>query len=185
MVFVLSAFWWRRIRGLRKLPDGKDWLWSKLGLALIGGAMLSKPLIQIFCWRGGAVFLLCSLVWGQIMTGVMVVMVTSFKRTYTSMCGSQDCFIQCPWPHGRSLSFTSLPETPGHSQESLALSFIGSLLLSPGSWCSQGFVCALQKSVSTVLWKFCNQISLAFKVKFPGVLNPFAGFPGWEIYCGP
>ena len=30
----------------------------------------------------------------------------------------------------------------------------GSLLLSPGSWCSQSFVCALQESVSPVLCKF-------------------------------
>ena len=37
-----------------------------------------------------------------------------------------------------------------------------------GSWCAQDFVCALQKSVSPVLWKFCNQILLAFEVKFPG-----------------
>ena len=38
---------------------------------------------------------------------------------------------------------TSLPETPGHSQDSLDQSLVGSLLLSPGSWCTQGFVCAL------------------------------------------
>ena len=35
-----------RIRGLWKLPDGRDWLWEKLGLVLMGGAMLSKSLIQ-------------------------------------------------------------------------------------------------------------------------------------------
>ena len=29
------------------------------------------------------------------------------------------------------------------------------------------FCCALQESISPVLWKFCNQIPLAFKVKFP------------------
>ena len=32
MVFILSALWWRRIRGLWKLPDGRDWLRGKLGL---------------------------------------------------------------------------------------------------------------------------------------------------------
>ena len=37
------------------------------------------------------------------------------------------------------------PETPGHSQGRLAQSPVGSLLLSPGSWCAQGFVCALQE----------------------------------------
>ena len=31
---------------------------------------------------------------------------------------------------------------------------MGSPLLSPGSWCTQGFVCALQESVSPVLCKF-------------------------------
>ena len=29
-----------------KLPDGRDWLWGNLGLALMGGAMLNKSLIQ-------------------------------------------------------------------------------------------------------------------------------------------
>ena len=45
---------------------------------------------------------------------------------------------------------------------------VGTLLLSPGSWCAQGFVCALLESVSQVLWKLCNQIPLASKVKFSG-----------------
>ena len=44
--------------------------------------------------------------------------------------------------------------TPGHSQASLGLSLVGSLLLSLGSCCAQGFVCALQESVSPVLCKF-------------------------------
>ena len=34
------------------------------------------------------------------------------------------------------------------------VSLVGSLLLSPRSWCTQGFVCALQESVSPVLCKF-------------------------------
>ena len=62
---------------------------------------------------------------------------------------------------------TPPPETPGHSQASLAQSLVGTLLLSPGSCCTQGFICVLQESVSPVLWKFCNQILLASKVKFP------------------
>ena len=47
-------------------------------------------------------------------------------------------------------------------------SLVGSLLLSPGSWCAPGFVCALQESVPPVLCKLCNQIPLASKVKLPG-----------------
>ena len=34
------------VRSLWKLPDGRDWLWGKLGLVLMGGAVLSKSLIQ-------------------------------------------------------------------------------------------------------------------------------------------
>ena len=41
----------------------------------------------------------------------------------------------------------------------------GVTALSPGSWCAQGLVCALQEYVSLVPWKFCKQIPLAFKVK--------------------
>ena len=44
---------------------------------------------------------------------------------------------------------------------------MGSLLLSPGSWCAQGCFCPPRVSVSSVLWKLCIQIPLAFKVKFP------------------
>ena len=46
VVFILSALSWIRIRGLWKIPDGRDWLWGKLGLALVSWAMLSKSFIQ-------------------------------------------------------------------------------------------------------------------------------------------
>ena len=49
---------------------------------------------------------------------------------------------------------TPLPETPGHSQASLGQSLVGSLLLSHGSWRTQGSVSALQGSVSPVLFEF-------------------------------
>ena len=45
-------------------------------------------------------------------------------------------------------------ETPGRSQATLGQSLVGSMLFSPGSWCTQGVVCALQESVSPVLCKF-------------------------------
>ena len=56
----------------------------------------------------------------------------------------------CPPPCSR------LPPThasAGHLRVSHGQSFVRSLLLSPGSWCTHGFVCAFQKSVSPVL---CN-----------------------------
>ena len=46
-LLLLSALWWMRLRELSKLPDGRDWWWEKLGLALVDRALLSKALIQL------------------------------------------------------------------------------------------------------------------------------------------
>ena len=46
------------------------------------------------------------------------------------------------------------PETLEHSWACLGQFLVESLLLSPGSWCTQGFVCAFQEPVSPVLCKF-------------------------------
>ena len=61
------------------------------------------------------------------------------------------CYTQCPQPCSRPpLTHTSA----GDCWASLGQSLVGSLLLSPGSWCTQGFVCVLQESVSPVQCKF-------------------------------
>ena len=58
------------------------------------------------------------------------------------------CYTQCPQPCCRPPPTTPLLATTGHSWASLGQSLVGSLLLSPGSWCTQGSVCALQEPVS-------------------------------------
>ena len=57
------------------------------------------------------------------------------------------CYTQCPQPAAGYHQPTPLPETPGHPQASLGQSPVGSLLLSPGSWCTS-FCCALQETIS-------------------------------------
>ena len=72
----------------------------------------------------------------------MKIMVTSFRRPHACTATLSDpnpVVGQC-WP-------TPLPETAGYSHACVGQSLVGSLLLSPGSWCTQGFVCALQESV--------------------------------------
>ena len=64
------------------------------------------------------------------------------------------CYTQCPQSCGSPLPTHISPESSGHSQASLGQSLVGSLPLSPGSWCAQGFVCAHQESVSPVLCNF-------------------------------
>ena len=82
------------------------------------------------------------------MVEVMKTMVT-FRR-------SQACTaaFSTPNPAAGHCQPTPLPETPGHSRSRLGQSLVGSQILSPGSWCIQGFVCALQESVSPVLCRF-------------------------------
>ena len=65
----------------------------------------------------------------------------------------QTATLSAPNPPADHCWPTLLPETPGHSQASLGQSFVGSLLLSPGSCCAQGSVCALQESIPPVLCK--------------------------------
>ena len=87
--------------------------------------------------------------WGQIMVEVMKIMVTSFKRSHA--CTAT---LSAPNPAAGHHQPTPLLETPRHSQASLGQSLVGSLLLSSGSWSAQGFLCALQESVSPVLCMF-------------------------------
>ena len=73
------------------------------------------------------------------MAEVMKIMGTAFKRCHacTAPLGTLN-------PAAAHCQPTPPPETPGHPQASLGPSLMGSLLLSPGFWWAQGFVCALQ-----------------------------------------
>ena len=103
--------------------------------------MLSKSLIQ-FSVDGLGCVPSCCLTWVQTTVEVMKIMVNSFKRSHacTATLRAPDPAAGHHWP-------TPPPETPGHSRASLGQSFVGSLLLSPGSRCAQGFVWALQMSL--------------------------------------
>ena len=121
---------------------------GKLGLLLISGAMLSKSLIQFS-------------VDGQ---GCVPSLLFDLRPNYSGVnedngdllkkVPCMHCCTQCPPPCSR------LPPTYASAGDSWTLraslgqSPVGSLLLFPRSWCAQGFVCALQESVSPVLCKF-------------------------------
>ena len=69
MVFSLFVLWWRRIRGLQKLPDGMI------------GALLSKSLIQ-FSVDGWSCVPSLLFTWDQTMVEVIKITATSFKMSH-------------------------------------------------------------------------------------------------------
>ena len=75
---------------------------------------------------------------------------TSFKRPYacTTALSASSPAAGHRWP------MPPLMETHGHLCASLGQSLVGSLLLSTGSWCTQGSVCAFPESASPILCKF-------------------------------
>ena len=98
---------------------------------------------------GKAVFPPYYVIWDQAMVEVMKTKATTFKSS-----SAHTATVSAPDPAAGHRRPTTPLVTSGHSQASLGLSLVGSLLLSLGSCCAQGFVCVLQESVSPVLCKF-------------------------------
>ena len=143
----------------------------------MGRAMLSESLIQFSIAGWGCVSSLLFDLRPSCGRGSKIVG-TSFQRS----CARTAVF-SAPDPAAGHCPPLSLLETPGHSQASLGQSLVGSLLLSPGFWCTPGLVCALrslfpQSCVSSVIRSHWPPESNSL-----GVLNPFARSLGRETYC--
>ena len=135
----------------------------------------------IISWCG-AVFPPCALAWGKTMVGIMAVMVTSFKGLMPAPVAPRTVEVSAPNPAACQCWTMPSPETPGHSQASLAQSLVGSLLLYPGSWCAQDFVPSKSLFPQSC---GCSVVKSHWPSNSLGVHSPFARSPGWEICCGP
>ena len=180
MIFILCTLWWIRIRGLWKLPDGKDWLKGKLSLVLMGGAMFSKSLIQFSHFVNE---------WGCL-PSLSLDLRSSYgidnedNGNLLQKVPHKHCCTQCIW------LFSRLPLTQTSIEDSWILM---GMTDSVSYWLTAPFFWIL------VHTKFC----LCPKSLFPqscvssvikshwlpksnslGVLSPFARSPGWEICCG-
>ena len=94
---------------------------------------------------GGAVFPPYSLALGQTIVGVIVVMGPPSKELTPTHWAPRTFVISAPDPAAGHCWHTPPPETPRHSQASLAQSLMASLLLSPREGNSTPF--------STLAWK--------------------------------
>ena len=95
------------------------------------------------------------------------------------------CRTQCPQP------CSSPPPTHGSARDSwtltasLSQSPVGSLLLSPGFWCTHGFVLPSKSLLSWSCGSSVIKSHLPPKSGSLRVLSPFGRSPGWELCFGP
>ena len=141
---LMEASWWER------LTEGETPC-----LIMMGRAMLSKSLIQ-FPVDGWSCVPSLLFTWGQTMMEVMKIMVTSFKRSHA--CTAT---LSAPNPAAGHHRPTPPLETPGHSQASLGWSPVGSLLLSPASWCTRFCLCPPGVCFPGLckFWQLCGGLS--------------------------
>ena len=138
---------------LQRLTQGK------LGLVLMGEAMLHKYLIQFSVdWWGDVASLLFGLRPNDSRGNGR-----SVNLLEKDLC--QHSCIQCPWPHGSPLSTHT---STGDSWTLTSKSGSVSCGVTPFSWCTQGFVCVLQESFPRVLGdvlygSFVSLVNLVFQ----------------------
>ena len=98
---------------------------GKLGLVLMGGAILIKSLVQ-FSVDGWSCVPSLLFTWGQTMVEVVKIIATSFKISH-----ARTATLSTPKPTASHHSPITSLEIPGYSWASLGQSLVGSLLLSP------------------------------------------------------
>ena len=150
-LLLLSALWWRRLRGLCKLPDGMEWRWEKLSLALVGRALLSKVLIWLSTDRWDCAPSLL-VTWSEVTPpwGLRALLGEWWPpRGFMSRGTFQDCCCQCPVPVVNPCQPMPPQETLPHQLVVLVRSPEWFVQPSSGSYCAQDFVCALQD------WSLC------------------------------
>ena len=110
---------------------------GKLGLTVVGEAMLSKSLIQFSADGWGCVPSLYLGLRPNYVRGngdlLQKDLCQDAVAPMTVVISARDYAVGRCQP-------TPVLEAPGHSTANLAQSLVGSLLLSPASWCIQGFV---------------------------------------------
>ena len=174
LLLLLSALWWMRLRDLCKLPDGRDWWWGKLGLALVGRALLSKVLVQYLLMGRVALTSGDFLAWSDVARwsgGCLVRLVVTSRRVYAKG-DLPRMLLPVPSPR-QGPADPHLHRRPSDTSRSLGSTSCWATALFFWVLVPARFCLTLQDKFMfapgfPVLWKSCNQISLAFKVRFPG-----------------
>ena len=113
------------------------------------------------------------------MVEVMKIIVTSFKRSHDALLHSVPPSLQ--QATANPCLCRRLLDTHGKVWVSLLWGHCSFLLVSSHT----RFCLCPPRVCFPVLCKFCNQIPLVSKVKFPGGSQSLCRIPGWEVSCGP
>ena len=168
-----------RIRGLYKLSNGRDRLWGKLGLGLVGRAVLSKTWIQLSAdgW-GYAPLPVSCLAWGD----PVLESIAFCSRTIGDLQES----LECPCLHGRPLpaqASTGDPQTPTGMSDSVFCGvtppFLWDLVCTRFCLCPLRISCFPQSYGSSVIKSHWPSKSDSL-----GIPSPLARSPGWGAWCG-
>ena len=182
-LLLLSTLWCRRLRGLYKLPVGRDWQWEKLGLALVGKASFSKALIQLSADGWGCTPSLV-VVWPEVtkpwglwsLVGLMAM--SKREHAKTDLPG---LLLPVPHPWGEALLIRpTLAGSFGSVSCEVSALFLWVLVHTRFCLCPP----RLESLFSPVLWKSCNQIPVAFKVRFPRIPSSFVRSPAGKPDMG-
>ena len=124
-------------------------------------------------------FLVC--LWPEMTRTSMVGLVVTSKRNYTKG-DIPRLMLPGPLSLGWAPPDPRLHRRPSNTSGWFWFSLLWSHCSFPLSRCLQDFVCALQdwSLFPPALWKSCNQIPLAFKVRFPGDSTFFCWVPRLE-----
>ena len=164
-LLLLSLCWWRRLRGLCKPTDRRDWWWEKQGLALLGRALLSKTLIHLSADEWGYVpFLL--IVWSESihpwgLPGSMIGLMANSRSAYVK--GTlRECYCQrlCPPSeplptHASTGDFPTLAGSVGSVFCGVTASFLWVLPHAKFCLCPQDWSLCFPQSCESPIIKSC------------------------------
>ena len=164
---------WGYLRGLRKLPDGRDWWWVELGVSLVSRAQWNfNPLV---CWWVGLRCLpVGCLAWGDPAleaTGSLVGLMADSGRAHAKKYFPEFLLPVCPCPCGEphpTPAYAGHPPTLAGRSGSVSCEVIAPFPLVLMHILLCVFPPSMESLFSPVLSKSCNQIPLAFKVWFSG-----------------
>ena len=188
-LILLSAVWWMRpSKRLVQASWWRDLWWVELGVALVSRAQQNFNLL-VCCWVG-----LCSLPVGCLAWGDPALEPTGYLAGLIIDSGkahAKEYFPELLLPV--SLSPWCVIATPASARDPLTLAGrsgsvpYGVTASSPGAWCAQDFVCALQE------WNICFPQSCqspVIKSCWPSksdslrIPPPIARPPSWETWRG-